>query len=898
MSSLPDDVSGSNANMDAVSRGVLNGAPHMRAKERGWVTVPISPAKGPISTETRLQRSGMGKAPAVWAQDQDGAWGWAGIGVDVAEGVWRKDPTAPARWDGWGAGVGIPGGLFPGLDIDVNDASVVEQILGWLTRFGRLDVSKVYPRTGRAPRVCVPMRAIEGYRARGWDVDFEVGGTKHTIQLIGRGKQWVAWGVHPGTNKPYEWESGDIGDIDAASLPEVGPEDIEDLHRDLIVFLEDELGAKVVSGHGRVPQTGAISAGVDVSGKVDPALRCPGSVGLSPIECVEKLMAAMPNTGNEPRFQDRKGWVLIAQAIWGAVPDLADRARAEAAFVEWSHRWPGVQAQDAGVEFSKCDPSWRMGWQYLVDMANATGVDLGALGVVGGGLMVRPEEMERLLGGLAGLGSGTRELDRDEQLRIIDAELDENDVLGISVSQPRERWDGGGSEFDLVGLGLDPTRLSPKAVLKGTCAGDVLREAAGAGAGVLPPRPWVHGGMALRGSVSLISAPGGAFKTSVLLAWGVDAAAARQEFAPVYAPGNRARVAYVSAEEDTAELRRKVRAIGKELGLAPEDLDALVLLGSDAMPLRFTRSEGHGRVVLDAEAVGDLMEWVADEGFDIVMLDPLGALFGDTNNNDLVYEFQRVMLRALHRESGRVGRQPAAVVIAHHANKGSGDDEAGQSTSQKRWRVRGASALVDMARVVVYLTPVPTKMLEDYGVPESEHGRFVMLAGVKANYSARKAPTIYRMEWVSLGNGPPPGVTDQPPGDVIPVARPWTPPTRGPLALTGKPLVEALSWFEEAKPTTSSGRGKPNRLPREMVARAWGCSDEDADRVLDRLVAAGVLSRQGVPNARRVPVERWVVDAAPDTWDGLDLGTLSRDGSNPFEDDDMSQDHGPDDDDA
>jgi hypothetical protein len=156
--------------------------------------VPIIPPDAELYEHTRIRPEARGKAVGV--RRPDGLW----MGFDWV----RHETTAsdlPA-WSAMGCGVGIKTGPQPdgtwliGVDADTLDRRCAAVISGEVRR--RWGV--VPTRVGREPK-CLYVLRIDGplQYAR---VEF---GEGERIELLSKGRQFVAWGVHPTTRKPYEW---------------------------------------------------------------------------------------------------------------------------------------------------------------------------------------------------------------------------------------------------------------------------------------------------------------------------------------------------------------------------------------------------------------------------------------------------------------------------------------------------------------------------------------------------------------------------------------------------------------------------------------------------------------------------------------------------------------------
>jgi len=83
------------------------------------------------------------------------------------------------------------------------------------------------------------------------------------VEFLGRGQQFVAFGVHPGTQKPYYWPDGDSPlDVPLSDLPEIS-------EADRIEFLAEV--AALLPGPGRIhagQQSGAATTSPSTSPSV------------------------------------------------------------------------------------------------------------------------------------------------------------------------------------------------------------------------------------------------------------------------------------------------------------------------------------------------------------------------------------------------------------------------------------------------------------------------------------------------------------------------------------------------------------------------------------------------------------------------------------------------------
>ncbi|MEG3640707.1 PriCT-2 domain-containing protein [Magnetococcus sp. PR-3] len=121
-----------------------------------------------------------------------------------------------AIWKQWpDAGIGIPGGMVAGIDIDVEDETVslqLEQLA--IQLLGTTPAVRI----GRAPKRLLVYRT---------DTPFK-GIKKHPLEVLCLGQQFVAYAIHPDTGKPYQWTNQELIDLSLADLPVIAEQQAHD----------------------------------------------------------------------------------------------------------------------------------------------------------------------------------------------------------------------------------------------------------------------------------------------------------------------------------------------------------------------------------------------------------------------------------------------------------------------------------------------------------------------------------------------------------------------------------------------------------------------------------------------------------------------------------------------
>lgn len=142
---------------------------------------------------------------------------------------------------------GVNGRRCPGLDIDLSNqeaAEAIEQLAH--ERFEEHGVILV--RIGRAPRLLIPLRTDEPFdKTKRLFVPANAihpitEKDCHAIEVLADGAQWIAYGVHPDTGKPYRWPRGELTSTKREDLPYVRAEDIEQFLNEAAQLLVGEFG--------------------------------------------------------------------------------------------------------------------------------------------------------------------------------------------------------------------------------------------------------------------------------------------------------------------------------------------------------------------------------------------------------------------------------------------------------------------------------------------------------------------------------------------------------------------------------------------------------------------------------------------------------------------------------
>lgn len=303
---------------------------------------PIIPPGAPLSPKSfiykRLQEGedARGKAPGVLRRD--GLW----CGFDFVKHESTEEDCD--RWHEMGAGVGVKLGRgLVALDIDVlHKATSVD-----LYHLAEKMLAAGAPvRVGRRPKALLLYRVAGNANVPYDKVRFTMpDGANGLVEILSEGRQFVALGTHPATQKPYEWNTGKVPRIE--DLPEVSPEA-------LVEYLAEI--------ERTMPAAQRFSGGSADRSEIDQA-RLRGDPQL-----VADAIKHLPN--RDADYPTRDDWIRTGYAIKAALgPGLEDDALE--LWQQWGGRWDGGDNDPewAEHEFARMHPPFAIGASYLYEQA-------------------------------------------------------------------------------------------------------------------------------------------------------------------------------------------------------------------------------------------------------------------------------------------------------------------------------------------------------------------------------------------------------------------------------------------------------------------------------------------------------------------------------------------------
>lgn len=169
-------------------------------------------------------------------------------------GAWHEYPkwsrhcerdTTDNEVDIWGnwpeAGIGIAAGRVIGIDIDILDSPTIALEIEALAKRMLGDTPAV--RIGNAPKRLLVYRAILPFS-----------GFKYPpIEVLGVGQQFIAYGIHPDTGKPYDWPVSTLADLSPDDLPGITVAQAREFAKEAYRLIPADLRPKTLGVGLRAP---------------------------------------------------------------------------------------------------------------------------------------------------------------------------------------------------------------------------------------------------------------------------------------------------------------------------------------------------------------------------------------------------------------------------------------------------------------------------------------------------------------------------------------------------------------------------------------------------------------------------------------------------------------------
>lgn len=555
------------------------------------------------------------------------------------------------RWSGWYDNqpeqIGILTGDVVAIDIDITDEAFAKE-----TQQLAADMLGDTPfiRFGKYPKLIMVYRSATRFRKILSNTYADASNVEHQIEVLGEGQQFVSYGIHPNTKKPYQWPCEQLTGTPASELPRV---DKTGIHAFIDAWrqLARKKKLKLIGRDKSIDQGEHITSDDLISKN-------------------PRLKDAVNAIKNKGLHYDE--WVRVGMAIKAATDDEDEAFELFDAFSRLDERY---DAQTTREKFDSFNPT-QIGAGTIYYLAEQNGFD------------AKPDPT---------------------------TEFTEVDLSTIAA-KPND---------------LSVNWLQPIDVAK------------------LPPRQWVLGKYLLRGQVTTLVAPGGVGKSTLTLGWAASIATLKDLMAA--APHEHGKVWVINNEDDETELYRRFAAVQQHFDIAWKDLsERLILSGRGDRKFRVaSRATSSG--LAQGRHVDQAIDFIRTYHISTLIVDPMVGTHDADENNNAEMEIVMDAYRRIAREGN------CAVCVVHHTSKpqgGSSEGFAGNANAS-----RGASAVINAARVSLTLFDMSMQDAERFGVPEQQRNRYARLDDAKANLALRSGTMswFYR-ETVKLENGDDVGV--------------------------------------------------------------------------------------------------------------------------------------------
>lgn len=335
----------------------------------------------------------------------------------------------------------------------------------------------------------------------------------------------------------------------------------------------------------------------------------------------------------------------------------------------------------------------------------------------------------------------------------------------------------------------------------------------------IPRRPWVVPGYFMRGAVTVISGPGSAGKSMLMVAFTIALALGRR-FSR-FVPSHAGKTLLYNVEDDASEQRRRFSATLRQFRASSADVAGHVVRVGPMGVGTLLRVDPITKRLSPTAAMAQLEDMIAEQRPDLVVLDPLVELHDSEENDNTAVRAVMARLRSL------AATYQCAVCVLHHARKGAAGT-AGDPDS-----LRGASAIVGAARVVITVLTMDEKEAEKLGIPEEQRRSYFRVDGAKSNYAVIEDAEWFQREAYELANG-----------ETVAAAVPWSPPS----PMREVPIADLHTALEriDRGPSpgmlyTASRRGGSNRWVGTVVMAACGLNETQARVVVASWLKSGLL---------------------------------------------------------
>jgi hypothetical protein len=341
----------------------------------------------------------------------------------------------------------------------------------------------------------------------------------------------------------------------------------------------------------------------------------------------------------------------------------------------------------------------------------------------------------------------------------------------------------------------------------------------------IPHRQWIYGHHLIRGFVTLLIAPGGTGKSSLVLGMCMALATNRPLLgSKIFQQCN---VALLNLEDPQDEIDRRVTALAMRYGITNQHLDGRLFVSPAGQNVRIAENGPDGFSIVHPDEK-QIIEKVRDERIGVLAVDPFAESHTlEENSNPAM-----IQAAAAWRRVARAGG--CSVLLTHHVRKGPVESiEA----------ARGAKALTDSARIGLLLSTMTEAEAEDLGIDPEDRLQYVRLDDAKANM----APRAPKASWFHLNNVTLDNADETyTHGDQVVVIEAWQPPDDELATAPNQDLNKALDAIRDGPEPgvlyTATKRGQSSdRWCGNVLCQMFQTTEKQAAKMIKDWLRSGTL---------------------------------------------------------
>lgn len=254
------------------------------------------------------------------------------------------------------------------------------------------------------------------------------------------------------------------------------------------------------------------------------------------------------------------------------------------------------------------------------------------------------------------------------------------------------------------------------------------------------PRPWLLDKALMLRAVTLLLAAGSAGKSTISLALAAHLALGK-DFAG-YAARHRCKTIIYNGEDDVPEQSRRLLAVCMAYGFDYNEVKKNILLLSPREIKITLVAKEFNKPVRNDLLIKHLTEKASAPDVGLVILDPLVKVHACDESDNVQMDYVMETLTDLAHNAD------VAVLVLHHTTK-NGDKQ--ESRIGNMDIARGASAVVNAARIAFTLLNASQQDAEDYGMRDEDRHTWVRLDDAKMNMTLADNKAVwFRKEGVKI----------------------------------------------------------------------------------------------------------------------------------------------------